>query len=164
MKKIAFFIFIMYFSFISSNTWAEWTIPGTRCIPISQNGEVYYSNSGIYNNNIRLPGVFVAAEEVLCSSPVYHSYGSKLDMDFITENNSKDRPFFCIGYSLDIKGNIVQETAMIEALPIYGRTTATEAIRHSNAKPVTVVARCIIPDRRPGRTDHESRLFGVKVY
>lgn len=112
--------------------------------------------------------------QVRCASPLYTSYGSKLDMDFIFINGSRDQELSCIGYSLDAAGKPVQETSWI-----WGGTSVTptvlsapESRRLSNATPVTVVAECWIPDRGVkscgqyacGSKYDMSKIIGIRVY
>lgn len=187
MKKHIFYSLLGFFIFSSSQVMAEWTIPGTHCILDSRG---YFENNPtpygliysayhdernavinpIWGRNDSKPHVPM---RVKCTSPIYANYGDNLDMDFIVDSNSSEAPLTCQGFSLDEKGNVVQETDVVST----GRTSSPVRLQASqrnkirNTKPVMVMATCSIPDRG-GKCGERatspcrdaSGLLNIKVY
>lgn len=176
MKKHSFYSLILLFIFISPYAMAEWTIPGTHCLSSSSAGiAAYDTTNAIYNNKWgRSESELIGFLHITCTSPIYADYGSNLDMDFIVHNNSREAPITCMGFSLDAYGNIVQDTsyATTKDTPYPVRLTASQSRKISNAKPVTVMALCSIPDRGTkscgqfacGARYDASKLLNIKVY
>lgn len=173
MKKAITLSLILSASFISSNTLAEWTIPGTDCVSESTilRGPVEYHDNAVINNRKQSDLADLQEKDipVICSSQVHNSYGSNLDMDFTVFNRSKDQVISCKGYSLDRFGNIVQETVTVSQKKETSSPTTLSAGRlktHSTEQPITVAARCLIPVRsvEGKKIYYPSAIVRIRVY
>lgn len=155
-------------AFISSNTLAEWTIPGNRCIASIQlnymTGQAAYSQTSVANAKHRTTASNTNPLSIVCSTPIIKSYGSNLDMDFAIENNSSDKDISCKGYLYDAEDKIVQITTTVSAGKGRATLKAYPDTKYRNTEPVTVRAICTIPDRGLLGKDAASKLFSVRVY
>lgn len=154
---------VMILLMVSSTVFAEWTIPGASCVSENYFDATYASGNAIENplkpdpnKNTRM--------NVFCTSTIFNSYGDNLDITFYVRNTSKEENLSCEGFSLDIQGNVVQQT---EKVTVEKNTkgliklTARQKHRYDNGEPVVIGTKCTLPDR--GKSS-PSQLVSVRIY
>lgn len=166
MKKLLKYSFILITGLISSNALAEWTIPGNRCVPGWQFmlNEIGYDRAAIQNLKVRSSASNASRQEVVCATPAHLNFGSKLDMEFVVENNSDDQDFLCMGWAYGVDGYLNQETARVSTGK--GRVTLKASFSRSfdDGEAVTVTGACYLPDRGVNGKHTPSKLISVRVF
>lgn len=161
MKKLLMNSFVLVSILAASSAFAEWTIPGTNCVPGSINGKADVGTHVTGEPDYKDDAIFYDQSEdgtllqVICSSPVHNGYG-KLDMDFLVY--SQNEKISCSGASLDKFGKLIQRTKSVTSKSSPGtvKLSVGEGERLSSATAVTVAAVCHIPK--------SAKVISVRIY